>query len=163
MPKSRPAPRFRRTAHSRREPVVSSRQMLLSPEGHQGTRSLSIDSIIMRLDPPHVAQLIFYSSGHRLNEYSVTDDSLAGRGILAGDAILYDLARKRPEDGAIMLVDERIDPATAWPVLRVCRVVNGSPEYHAAVAGYPILNGERKVYGTLAAVVRCTDGKGVGE
>ena len=26
--------------------------------------------------------------------------------------------------------------------------------------GYPILNGERKVYGTLAAVVRATDGKG---
>ena len=161
MTKHRPAPRYRRATRTRREPSASWRNILLHPDAHQGTRSLSIDSIIMRLDPPHIAQLIFYSSGHRLNEYAVTDDSLAARGILAGDAILYDLARKRPEDGAIMLVDEAIDPATAWPVLRVCRLRNGgSPEYHATVPGYPILSGERKVYGTLAAVVRCTEGKG---
>jgi len=29
---------------------------------------------------------------------------------------------------------------------------------HAAAASYPILGGERKIYGTLAAVVRCPDG-----
>jgi len=159
MTKNRPAPRFRRTTRTRREPIASWQNILMHPDDHQGTRSLSIDSIIMRLDPPHIAQLIFYSGGHRLNEWTVADDSLAARGILAGDCVLYDTARKQPEDGAIMLIDERIDTQTPWPVLRVCRLTGAGVEYHAAAEGYPILDGERKVYGTLAAVVRATDGK----
>jgi len=73
------------------------------------------------------------------------EDSLSGRQIAVGDVLIYDQART--------------DEARPWIVARVCRLVDGWPEYHATVPGYPILNGERKVYGTLAAVVRCTDGK----
>lgn len=122
--------------------------------------SLTLDHATISLEAPYAVAVTFFSTGHRLNTWLMADDSLAGRGILDLDTLIYDRERTAPEDDAIQLVAERADEAQPRIVARVCRLVAGFPEYPAAAPGYPILNGERKVYGTLAAVVRATDGKG---
>ncbi len=122
-------------------------------------RSLTLDTATIGLEAPYAVALRFFSTGHPLSTWLVVEDSLSGRHIREGDVLIYDQARTTPEDDAIQLVAENTDGATPRIVARVCRLVDGCPEYHATVPGYPILNGARKVYGTLAAVVRCTDGK----
>jgi len=43
---------------------------------------------------------------------------------------------------------------------RICRVLDGGAvEFHAAAESYPILNGARRIVGTVAVVVRCTEGQ----
>ncbi len=122
-------------------------------------QSLTLDNATIGLEAPYAVALRFFSTGHPLGTWLMVEDSLSGRQIREGDVLIYDQARTAPEDDAIQLVAERTDEAQPWIVARVCRLVDGWPEYHATVPGYPILNGERKVYGTLAAVVRATDGK----
>ncbi len=127
-------------------------------------QSLTLDTATIGLEAPYAVALRFFSTGHPLSTWLVVEDSLSGRHIREGDVLIYDQARTAPEDDAIQLVAENTDGATPWIVARVCRVLaDGWVEFHATVPGYPILHGERKIYGTLAAVVRCTDGKGVGE
>lgn len=72
----------------------------------------------------------------------MVEDSLRGRHITEGDVLIYDQARTAPEDDAIQLVAENTDAALPRTVARVCRLVDGYPEYHATVPGYPILSGE---------------------
>jgi len=122
--------------------------------------SLTLDNVMIGVEAPYAVALRFFSTGHPLSTWLMVEDSLSGRHIREGDALIYDRARTAPEDDAIQLVAENTDGATPWIVARVCRLTDGCPEYHATVPGYPILNGARKIYGTLAAVVRATDGKG---
>ncbi len=118
--------------------------------------SLALDHSTTRVVAPYALCVTFFSAARQLGDNrGATDASLTGRGILPGDLLIFDYARTTPEDDAIMLVQD----GRAW-VPRVCKVLaEGWVEYHAAATGYPILSGERKVYGTLAAVVRATDGK----
>lgn len=121
-------------------------------------RSLTLDHATIGLEAPYAVALGFFSTGHPLGTWLMVEESLSGRHIREGDVLIYDQERTAPEDDAIQLVAENTDGATPWIVARVCRLIDGRPEYHATVPGYPLLNGERKIYGTLAAVVRCTDG-----
>jgi len=118
--------------------------------------SLTFDTITTRIIAPYALCVTFFATTRELGDNRhETDASLTGRGIYPGDLLIFDRSRVTPEDDAIMLVQD----GRAW-VPRVCKVLaEGWVEFHAAATGYPILNGERKVYGTLAAVVRCTDGK----
>jgi hypothetical protein len=118
--------------------------------------SLTFERVSIRIDPPYYLAVVLKSSGHYLNTHSrLTDDSLGGRHILPGDLLIFDYDRTTPEDGVIMLVQDG-----AEYVARVCRVLaDGRVEFHPAAPGYPILNGERRISGTLAAVVRATDGR----
>ena len=120
--------------------------------------SLTLDNAMVSLEAPYAVPLRFFSTGHPLGTWLMVEDSLNGRHIREGDVLIYDRERTAPEDDAIQLVAERTDEAEPWIVARVCRLTEGEAEYHATVPGYPILGGERKIYGTLAAVVRCTDG-----
>jgi len=122
-------------------------------------RSLTLDTATIALEAPYAVALRFFSTGHPLSTWLMVEDSLSGRHIREGDVLIYDQARTAPEDDAIQLVAARTDEARPGIVARVCRLTEGEAEYHATVPGYPILNGARQVYGTLAAVVRCTDGK----
>ncbi len=120
--------------------------------------SLSLDNIRVSLAAPYHAAVTFFSTTDRLNTMrDLADDGLIGRGILPGDLLLFDCGRTAPEDGAIMWV-EAAHPAY---VARVCRVLaDGRAEFRAAAPGFAVLSGERRIVGTLAAVVRATDGRG---
>jgi hypothetical protein len=120
------------------------------------TDSLTFDQTMVRLVAPYAVCVTFFSTTRKLadNRFE-TDSSLTGRGILPGDLLIFDCSRTTPEDDAIMLVRDGRER-----VSRICKVLaDGFVEFHAAAAGYPILNGEREIVGTLAAVVRATDGK----
>lgn len=119
--------------------------------------SLTLDNIRVSLVAPYYAAVAFFSTTQRLNSLSDhQDDGLIGRHILPGDLLLFDMGRTTPEDGAVMWVE---DTHPAY-VARVCRVLpDGRVEFHAAAPGFPVLAGERRIVGTLAAVVRATDGK----
>ncbi len=123
--------------------------------------SLTLDNATISLEAPYAVALGFFSTGHPLGTWLMVEESLSGRHIREGDVLIYDRERTAPEDDAIQLVAERTDEAQPRIVARVCRLTEGGAEYHATVPGYPILNGERQVYGTLAAVVRATDGREV--
>lgn len=120
--------------------------------------SLTFDRCMTRIIAPYCVTLAFFSTTREvLVGRGDPGDSLAGRSILPGDALLFDHSRTTPQDDAIMLVEDGREF-----VARVCHVLtDGSVEYHAdtAAEGYPILTGERRVWGTLAAVVRATDGR----
>lgn len=118
--------------------------------------SLTLDTVDVRIGPPYCVGVRFFSTAHELlvgrRDHG---DCLVGRHILGDDVLIYDAGRTTPEDGAIMLVE---DGQTWRP--RVCRVLAaGVVEFHAAVAGYPILTGARRISGTLAAVIRVADGQ----
>lgn len=50
-----------------------------------------------------------------------------------------------------------LDPGDCFLLAEACRQTVS----YAAATGYLILSGERQIYGTLAGVLRCTDGKEV--
>jgi len=154
------APKHRRTAPNTRPWEERQHPLMWADYAAIPLRSLTLDHATIGLEAPYAVALSFFSTGHPLGTWLMVEESLSGRQIREGDVLIYDQERTAPEDDAIQLVAENTDGATPWIVARVCRLVAGFPEYHATVPGYPILNGERKVYGTLAAVVRCTDGKG---
>lgn len=118
--------------------------------------SLTIDHATVRLDEPYFVGVAFFANGHYLNtNRREQGDALIGRNIVPDDLLIFDYDRTTPEDGVIMLVEDGREF-----VARVCRVLGaGFVEFHAAAPGYPILSGERKIYGTLAAVIRTTDGR----
>ncbi len=120
------------------------------------TASLTFDQTMTRLVAPYALCVTFFATTRELvDNRHETDASLTGRGIHPGDLLIFDRSRTTPDDGAIMLVQD----GREW-VSRVCKVLAaGWVEFHAAAAGYPVLSGERQIYGTLAAVLRCTDGK----
>lgn len=122
------------------------------------TASLTFDQTMTRIVAPYALCVTFFATTRELlDNRHETDASLTGRGIHPGDLLIFDRSRTSPDDDAIMLVRD----GRTW-VPRVCKVLGaGFVEFHAAAAGYPILSGERSIYGTLAAVLRCTDGKGV--
>lgn len=153
------APKHTRPARDTRPAEERQHPLMWTDYADIPLQSLTLDNATISLEAPYAVALRFFSTGHPLGTWLMVEDSLSGRQIRAGDVLIYDQARTAPEDDAIQLVAERTDEAQPWIVARVCRLVAGYPEYHATVPGYPILNGERKVYGTLAAVVRCTDGK----
>lgn len=80
---------------------------------------------------------------------SLCDDSMGGADILPGDFLIYDGDRTTPTDGAIMWIQDGKDFLP-----RIARVAGDVVEYHPAAPGYPVLSGERKVWGTVAALVR---------
>ncbi len=131
-------------------------------EGHDYAalplESLTFDSGMTCLIAPYCVTLAFFSTTREvLVGRGDPGDSLAGRSIRPGDALLFDHSRTAPQDDAIMLVEDGREF-----VARVCRVLaDGTVEFRAAAEGYPILTGERRVWGTLAAVVRATDGREV--
>ncbi len=131
-------------------------------EGHDyeplPLESLTMDMCDIRIIAPYCVAIRFFSTTDQL---LVGRDnhgaSLAGRHILPDDQLIYDGRRTAPEDGAIQWVQD----SGEW-VPRVCHILaDGAVEFHAAAEGYPILTGERRIYGTLAAVVRATDGREV--
>jgi len=129
-------------------------------EGHNYAElpleSLTLDSCMTRMIAPYCVTLAFFSTTRELLVgRGDPGDSLAGRSILPADALLFDHSRTTPQDDAIMLVEDGREF-----VARVCRVLaDGTVEFRAAAEGYPILTGARRIYGTLAAVVRATDGR----
>lgn len=131
-------------------------------EGHDYAElpleSLTLDSCMTRIIAPYCVTLAFFSTTRELLVgRGDPGDSLAGRSILPGDALLFDHSRTTPLDGAIMLVEDGREF-----VARVCHILaDGAVEFHAAAEGFPILSGECRIYGTLAAVVRATDGREV--
>jgi hypothetical protein len=145
-----PRPQDKRPAAERLHPLMWEDYAALPLE------SLTFDTIDTRIMAPYCVAIRFFSQGHYLHAGRQDHgDSLAGRNILAGDLLIFDRDRTTPTDDAIMLVEDR-HPAY---VARVCRLLApGFAEFHAAAPGYPILNGARRIVGTLAAVVRCTDG-----
>ncbi len=120
--------------------------------------SLSIDSSMVRLMAPYCVTISFFSTTQHLNDNrGETDGGLIGRNILPQDILIFDQTRTTPLDGAIMQVQD----GRGW-IARVCHILaDGAVEFHAAAEGFPILTGARKIYGTLAAVVRATDGREV--
>jgi hypothetical protein len=120
------------------------------------TDSLTFDQTMTRLVAPYALCVTFFTTTRELlDNRHETDASLTGRGIYPGDLLIFDKSRTTPDDDAIMLVGD----GRGW-VARVCKVLApGFAEFHAAAEGYPVLNGERRIWGTLAAVLRCTDGK----
>ncbi len=108
--KLRPAPRFRRAPRKRHHALAPSRYLLMQPAvSHQGTRSLALDSVILSLYPPHVASLLFYSTGHRLNAWWIRDEALHAQCIFSGNVLIYDEERTVPEDGELVLVADGRD------------------------------------------------------
>ena len=120
--------------------------------------SLTIDSSMVRLMAQYCVTISLFSTTQHLNDNrGETDGALVGRGILPGDILIFDRSRTAPLDGAVMLIQE----GKEW-MARVCHILaDGAVEFHAAAEGFPILTGERRIYGTLAAVVRATDGREV--
>jgi len=122
------------------------------------TESLTLDMIDTAFIAPYCVIVRFFATSDRLLVPRDTADAgLTGRGILPGDLLIFDAVRAAPQNGAVVLVQD----GAGW-VARVCAVLaDGTVEYHAdtAAEGYPILTGERRVSGTLAAVIRATDGR----
>jgi len=131
-------------------------------EGHDyeplPLESLTFDSCMTRLIAPYCVTVSFFSITDRLLVgRGEQDDSLTGRSIIAHDLLIFDEQKTAPLDGAIVLVQDGREF-----VARVCHILaDGAVEFHAAAEGYPILTGARKIYGTLAVVVRATDGREV--
>jgi len=119
--------------------------------------SLTIDSCVASLAAPYCLSILFFTTTVRFIERQQADDSLAGRAIRAEDVLIFDHTRTAPLDGAVQLLADG-DGYRA----RICVVLaDGTVEFHAAAAGFPILTGARRIYGTLAAGVRATDGREV--
>ncbi len=120
--------------------------------------SLTLDSCDTRMIAPYCVAVRFFATTDRLLAgRGEQGDSLTGRSILPGDLLIYDESRTTPEDGVIMLIRHGKEVAA-----RVCVVLaDGTVEFHAAAEGYPIFTGACRVYGTLAAVVRATEGREV--
>jgi len=151
---AQPAPREadRRPYAERQHPYMWADYTELPPA------SLSFDMCDTRIIAPYCVTLRFFAQGHYLHPGRRDHgDALSGRHILPDDVLIFDRDRTTPEDDAIMLVKDGGD----W-VPRVCKILaDGFVEFHAAAPAYPILSGEREIVGTLAAVVRATDGKAV--
>jgi len=105
--------------------------------------SLTLDSGMTRLIAPYCVTLAFFSTTRGLLVgRGDPGDSLTGRSIRPGDALLFDHSRTTPRDDAIVLVEDGREF-----VARVCHVLaDGAVEFHATAADYPILTGERRIW-----------------
>lgn len=117
--------------------------------------TLTFEGIEVQFVKPHTMSICLRAEGDAcystrlLTPRNLADDSMVGADILPGDLLIYDGDRTAPIDGAIVFVQDGKDS-----VPRIARVDGDTVEYHPAAEGYPILSGERKVWGTVAALVR---------
>jgi len=111
-------------------------------------RSLTPYRISTKFVRPYYLSVLFRTQDECLFAmHEEADDSLRDHHICAGDILIFDRKKTEAPDGAIVLVRD----GNTY-VARVARRTEGGLVFHAA--GHPALTGARRVYGTLAGLVR---------
>ena len=111
-------------------------------------RSLTPYRISTKLFKPYYLSVLFRTQDECLFAmHDAADDSLAACHICAGDILIFDHTKTEARDGAIVLVRD----GNTY-VARVARRAEGGLVFCAE--GHPTLTGARRVYGTLAGLVR---------
>jgi len=121
---------------------------LTDPGTPEPGRSLTPYRISTKLVKPYYLSVLFRTQDECLFAmHDAADNSLAAYHICAGDILIFDHTRTEARDGAIVLVRD----GNTY-VARVARRTEGGLVFCAA--GHPTLTGARRVYGTLAGLVR---------
>ena len=128
---------------------------LTDPGTPEPGRVLTPYRITARFIKPYYLSVLFRTQDECLFAmHDAADDSLAACHISAGDILVFDRTKTAPRDGAIVLVRDG-----KRGVARVARHTAGGLVFCAE--GHPTLTGARRVYGTLAGLVRAYEAEEV--
>ena len=121
---------------------------LTDPGTPEPGRALTPYRISTKLVKPYYLSVLFRTQDECLFAHrEEADDGLAACHICAGDILVFDRTKTEARDGAIVLVRD----GNTY-VARVARRTEGGLVFCAE--GQPTLTGTRRVYGTLAGLVR---------
>jgi len=121
---------------------------LTDPGTPEPGRSLTPYRITTKLLKPYYLAVLFRTQDEcLLAMHDAADDSLRDHHICAGDILVFDRTKTEARDGAIVLVRD----GNTYVARVACRTGGGLV---FCAAGHPTLTGARRVYGTLAGLVR---------